>query len=308
MTDATKQTSDSGLALGRWTRGLLFVASAIAIIGSGITNSSHADEAVLLSALTEATHFHGIAVDPQDPSRLYLATHHGLYLVFPDGSATRLSENSDDYMGFTPHPTDPAILYASGHPANGGNLGVMKSTDGGRTWRRIAKGVKGPVDFHQMDISRADPEVIYGVFGGLQISTDGGHSWQMVARAPAGLLDLSASGKDVATIYAATKSGLVISRDGGMSWQDAFLLRQPATMVQAAANGSVYAFVAGVGLIRAIDPTVGWTNISDDFGDGYFLHLAVDPANEDNLYAVTDQGDVRMSKDGGKTWEALGSK
>jgi photosystem II stability/assembly factor-like uncharacterized protein len=282
--------------------------SIAALIGLGIAQPAHADGSVALSTLSERTHFHGIAVSPTDSARIYLATHHGLFLIRADGSASRLSQKRDDFMGFSPHPSDPAILYASGHPAGGGNLGVMKSSDGGRTWKQIAKGVKGPVDFHQMAISRADPEVLYGVFGGLQASNDGGHNWQAIAGAPAGLLDLSASGEEVATIYAATQGGLLISKDGGRSWRAAFLLQQPATMVQVTPNGAVYAFVIGVGLLRASDPGVGWSTLNNDFGDGYLLHLAADPANADRLYAVTDRGEVRASRDGGKTWQAFGSE
>src|SRR3546814_9389478 len=85
-----------------------------------------------VSALTGETHFHGIAVDPHDPDRLYLATHHGFYVVGPDGVAQRVSETEDDFMGFTPHPADPEVLYASGHPAGGGNLGFIVSGDGGQ--------------------------------------------------------------------------------------------------------------------------------------------------------------------------------
>src|SRR3546814_5804623 len=65
-------------------------------------------------------------------------------------------------MGFTPHPADPEVLYASGHPAGGGNLGFIVSRDGGQSWAKLSDGAGGPDDFHQMDISKADPQVIYG--------------------------------------------------------------------------------------------------------------------------------------------------
>ena len=144
---------------------------ALVIIAAGafLATRSHAEASTTVEALAGTTHFHGIAVDPADPSRLYLATHHGLYAVAPEGTAERLSPVLD-FMGFTPHPTDPLILYASGHPAGGGNLGFIASEDGGRSWSQLAEGAGGPVDFHQMDVSPADPETIYGTYGGnLQI-------------------------------------------------------------------------------------------------------------------------------------------
>jgi hypothetical protein len=64
------------------------------------------------------THFHGLAVDAADSSRLYLATHDGLFIVEPDdGTVYPLSEIRQDLMGFTPDLRDPSILYASGHLA-----------------------------------------------------------------------------------------------------------------------------------------------------------------------------------------------
>ena len=125
-----------------------------------------ATEIVRFAELRKGTHFHGISVDSRDGSRVYLATHHGLFVVSPGGHATRVSRDSNDYMGFTPHPEDAELLYASGHPAGGGNTGFIASSDGGMTWRQLSKGARGPVDFHHMDVSKADPRVLYGTFRG----------------------------------------------------------------------------------------------------------------------------------------------
>lgn len=280
----------------------------IAMLGVALSLWPVAAESVAVSQMSKKTHIHGIAVDSRDPSRIYLATHHGFFVVEPDGMATRVSETGDDFMGFTPHPTDASRLYASGHPTAGGALGIITSDDGGRTWRQIAKGVNGPVDFHQMDVSRADPRVIYGVYGGLQVSSDGGQTWRIAGRLPDGLIDLAASAKDVNTLYAATKGGLFISEDRGRSWRPAYFLKRPVTMVQSAADGSLYAFVYGSGLLRATEPGLDWSLVSDGFGESYFLHLAVDPRDAAKLYAVNDQGSVLASSDGGRTWAAFGAR
>jgi len=93
---------------------------------------------------------------------------------------------------FSPHPDDPAIFYASGHPASGGNLGFIVSTDGGKSWEKLADGVGGPVDFHQMDVSKADPNIVFGNSRDLQHSKDGGLTWSMVGPAPEGTIDIAA--------------------------------------------------------------------------------------------------------------------
>src|SRR3546814_10118813 len=89
--------------------------AALAVAATGFPASrSFATSGTTVAALIGETHFHGIAADPRDPDRLYLATHHGLFVVSPDGKAQQVSDSRDDFMGFTPHPTAPDLLYARG--------------------------------------------------------------------------------------------------------------------------------------------------------------------------------------------------
>lgn len=275
---------------------------------SFFTTRAAGDSPMPVTELAERTHFHGIAVDSMDPSRLYLATHHGFYLVAPDGTATRISDNRNDYMGFTPHPADPRIFFASGHPASGGNMGFMVSEDGGRSWRQLAGGAGGPVDFHQMDVSRSDPRIIYGVYGGLQVSRDGGRSWEMRADAPPELFDFAVSSADSNRLYAATRGGLRLSENGGETWQPAHFNTSPATMVQTTGGGDVYAFIVGLGLLRSADDSLRWESVNNSFGDGYLLHLAVDSSNPNNVYVITNNSRLLKSGDAGSTWQALGAQ
>ncbi len=282
----------------------------VALISAIFVNRSFSAGETTIPALAKETHFHGIAVDGNDPTRLHLATHHGLYTFGPDGKARRISKTRDDFMGFMPHPSNPSALYASGHSAGGGNLGFITSMDGGKSWAKLADGVGGPVDFHQMDVSKADPKVIYGVHGGLQRSADGGRTWSRAGPVPDGLIDLAASGADGDTLYAATKSGLFKSIEAGRSWQPAHFIDRPATMVQVAARGEVYAFIFGTGLVRADDGGVNWRLVSNAFGGAYVLHLAVDKKDGRKLYAVTLNPETRaqavlLSEDRGATWASL---
>lgn len=248
------------------------------------------------------SHIHGLAVDPSDPERLYLATHEGLFLATPDGLAIRVGALEADLMGFTPDPADGARLVASGHPAGGGNLGVIASSDGGRTWRKLSDGAGGPVDFHALAISPLDPNLMFGVHQGLQASRDGGRTWQRVGPAPAGLLALAASAKDADTLYAATRGGLYRSRDGGRSWSLGYILKRPATMVHATPGGRLYAFIYGVGLVATDEPALAWRPLATRFGDRVVLQLAVDPKDPDRLHALADTGGITTSTDGGRTW------
>ncbi len=252
--------------------------------------------------LEQIPHIHGIAASVGDPGRVYLATHHGLYLASPDGAAEKISATADDLMGFAADPVSAGVFYASGHPPSGGNLGVIRSEDGGRTWTQLAKGVNGPVDFHAMDISKADPSVIYGTHGGLQVSRDGGKFWVVQGPLPSQTFDLAASAVDVDTVYAATRGGLMRSLDAGKTWQPAHLVTSPASMVHTTADGTAYAFIVGIGLIETKEPALAWKRLSNDFGRHVLLHLAVAPDDPNRLYGVADTGGVVTSGDGGRSW------
>ncbi len=86
---------------------------AIATIGVFFANRSFSASETTIPALAKETHFHGIAVDGNDPTRLHLATHHGFYSVGPGGKARRISKTRDDFMGFTPHPSRIGWRYGS---------------------------------------------------------------------------------------------------------------------------------------------------------------------------------------------------
>ncbi len=277
---------------------------AIDAVAVGVAIKSDANEAMLVSELSRHTHIHGLAVDEHDPSRLLIATHHGLFRTGPGGKAERVSE-VQDFMGFSPHPKDRNTLYASGHPATGGNLGFIASTDQGRTWRQVSPGANGPVDFHQMAVSPADPSTIYGSYRGLQVSRDGGKTWTIVGPAPDKLMDLAASAKDRDMVYAATADGLFVSSDAGKTWKP-LLQGAPVTVVEATPQGELYAFVVGAGLARSTETENRLTPLSAGFGDSYLTSLATDPNNPNRLVAVTNEGKILTSKDQGRTWSTFG--
>jgi photosystem II stability/assembly factor-like uncharacterized protein len=257
--------------------------------------------------ISEVSHIHGISVDPTDPTRLYLATHYGVFRTSPDGTAERVSENSNDYMGFTPHPTEADVFYASGHPAGGGNMGVIVSQDGARNWEQLGTGAGGPVDFHAMDVSAADPNVIYGLYGGIQVSRDGGKTWKITGSPPADVFDIAASAANPDIVYAATRDGLMVSNDSGKTWSSGGFEGQPASMVEAAPDGSLYAFALGSGLMKAPAADLTWQTAAGGFGEQILLHLAVDPGNPNRLFAVTQEGEILTSWDGGQTWKSATS-
>lgn len=291
-------------------KGLMLLLAAGLILT--LTNPrASAAEKVTLSELVNKTHFHGIGVIPGGSGRIYLATHHGLFAIAPDGTATQISPDKNDYMGFTTHPTNRLQLYASGHPAGGGNLGFLSSKNGGLTWSKLSNGVDGPVDFHQMDVNKTNPDIIFGIHNGLQISNDGGRSWSKIGKAPTGLIDFAVSALDEDTLYAATREGLLISKNRGRSWKAANSARRPATTVYVTSTGKVYAYIFGMGFVWAREPALAWQPLNDGLTGVYAIHVAADPSDENKLYSVfvntqSRKPSIMASRDGGKTWTNFG--
>src|SRR3546814_13017759 len=104
-----------------------------------------------------------------------------------------------------------------------------------------------------MDVSKADPRVIYGVDGELQKSTDGGRSWSRVGPAPEGPIGLATSSIDADRLYATTRSGLLVSTARGRGWRRS----QPlASMVHVTPERTLSPFIAGSGPLHAEEPAL----------------------------------------------------
>jgi photosystem II stability/assembly factor-like uncharacterized protein len=273
----------------------------------GLSTLAASGQEVSLADIAQGTHVHGLAVDRTDPAFLLIATHHGLFRAGSDGRAELISP-VQDFMGFTPHPTDATRLFASGHPAEGGNLGFIASEDRGATWRQLSEGVDGPVDFHQLTISAANPDVLYGAHaGGLQVSRDGGRNWEAIAEAPPELIDLAASRSEAATLYAATGQGLLASRDAGRTWET-LLGGAPVAFVEVTGDGFLYAFSLERGLVRRTETGPGDFETVDPNVGPILIHFAADPTAPQKLYAASQDGRILASRDRGQSWDAFGGR
>lgn len=259
-----------------------------------------------LAELATHTHYHGIAFARSGTAVLLLASHHGMFALDKDGTATRVSP-VQDFMGFSPDPSNPVSYYASGHPAGGGNSGFLHSADGGATWKQLSPGIDGPVDFHQMDVSPADPKTIYGGYGQIQVSRDAGSTWAIAGNPPTDLIAIAASALKAERVYAATQNGLRVSEDGGTSWKLLSFEGEVVSTVNTGPGNVLYAFVLGRGLMKTVENTPSeWTSLANDFGNTIPLHLAVDEKDGRHLALTTQANDVLESRDGGITWRPFG--
>ncbi|MCS6758863.1 MAG: hypothetical protein MO852_07425 [Candidatus Devosia euplotis] len=255
--------------------------------------------------ISEAPHIHGVSFDPAAPGSILLATHNGLFRASPDGEVQKVSTNADDYMGFSPDPGDAGWLLASGHPARAAIWGG-DSLD--RWWRYLVQLGRRRVGAGRFpchgDQSRRSQGYLW-LFRGIQASRDEGPTWTMAGPGPEEMIDLAAPASASDTIYAGTAAGLMQSIYAAKSWVLAEPSGAPTAMIEATADGSLYAFFAGAGLFRLLaDGT--WIELPASFGSHYVLHLATDPDDAAHLVAATKESAVLESRDGGATWENFG--
>ncbi|MEH6650310.1 MAG: c-type cytochrome [Motiliproteus sp.] len=262
----------------------------------------------VLSPVTNAAtlenigHIHNLAFAGAQQQTLLLGAHHGLY-AYEQNKVRQISADSFDIMSLA-KSSDQDVIYASGHPATGGNAGLLRSGDGGQSFIQISEGLDGPVDFHHLSISPINSQLIYGVHGGLQISRDGGKSWVKQGELPQKMLKLTASGFQKNRLYAASEVGLFMSEDAGLNWQ--VLLSQPATSV-IINKTEVLAFVVGKGLISASESTLQWREINNSFGTQVLLDLAL--SGDGQRYVGLNQyGSLVESRDRGTNWQSLPAK
>lgn len=243
------------------------------------------------------SHVHGLGVDGDT---LYVATHNGLFVR---GEWSRRSEDTADHMGFTLASED--LLFRSGHPKGGGNLGVQRSTDGGRTWETVSNVLSSPVDFHAM-AGGGDPLVLYGWSGGLHRAIDDPTAWESVTEQGlpegVGALAVSASTGDV---YASTDQGLHRSSDRGETWE-----RVSERVVFALAvpddGGLLYASdPQRPGVLRSTDGGGSW----GDVGEGLEAEetiVALAASSDGRTVVAADANDsLWRTEDGGASWSEV---
>jgi photosystem II stability/assembly factor-like uncharacterized protein len=257
-------------------------------------------------------HVHGLGVDPSDSSVLYIATHGDFYQSINGGPPVKVDKIRADYMAFNAPMAPGAPLYSSGHPSTGGNTGLIKSTDGGRTWEVVSQVLDPPVDFHAMAVSMSDPNIIMGFDSGgrgLFKTTDAGKNWEKMDYPGSYVTSLAISTKDPQTIFAGTDKGLFQSADGGITWSE--LNQYKGLTIFALAfdvDGNLYASIDTFGLAKSTDLGKTWEKINRP--DLTVTSVAVDSKNN-ILYASghTPKGyqEVYRSSSNGNSWDLVGT-
>ncbi|MDF3057264.1 MAG: hypothetical protein K0R17_1479 [Rariglobus sp.] len=124
------------------------------------------------------------------------------------------------------HPTRDGVLFLGMDVA-----GVAKSTDHGKTFRMVNKGL---VDYamYSLAVDVKNPDIVYaGTEGGLHKSTDGGETWKFIpgtakkelritSERGTSVRSVASDPTDSNIVYAASPGGKIYkSTDGAMTWR-----------------------------------------------------------------------------------------
>jgi photosystem II stability/assembly factor-like uncharacterized protein len=243
--------------------------------------------------------------------------------------------------------SDPNTIYVGmGESAIRGNTshgdGVYKSTDGGKTWKRI--GLENSRQISRIRVHPKNPDIVYvaaqgHVWGpndqrGVFRSKDGGKTWERVLYRgdKAGACDLIIDPTNPAVLYAGLwevyrkpwtlesggpSSGIFKSTDGGDTWTD--ITRNPGLpkgtigisgiTVSPANPDRVWAIVEAEdgGVFRSDNAGRTWSKVNEERRlrqrAWYYTRIYADPKSADTVY-VLNTGFYR-SNDGGRTYTGI---
>lgn len=261
-------------------------------------------------------HGHGLAFSP-DGKTLLAPSREGL-AVYEDGSWWQAPGPEQGFSGFS---VAQRAIYSSGHSlqgaAPGTPAGLLRSTDGGRSWQPLA--LAGEADF-QLLAAGYHSDAIYVInarpnsampSAGIYVSFDEGRHWgSRAARGLSGEIHgLAAHPMDARIVALGTGSGLYLSRDAGESF--ALLGRsEPVTAVTFDHEGErlIYA--------RALANDLGERKLAGrgqrpvrlpPLAYDYVTSLAHSPTDARTVAFATRKLDVYLTRDGGETWRRIAS-
>lgn len=189
--------------------------------------------------------------------------------------------------------------------------GVLKSSDGGASFKAINTGLGSPVT-PSMAMAGNDPNTVYvGTFnGGIFKTTDGGANWAVTGEKTNITLTLAVDPTNANIVYAGYQGTPAIrkSTDGGATWI-AVSANIPNTGVMALTIDPtnpriLYAGTTGTGGWQSTDAGATWRALAIDSSVYSFF---VDPTNGANVYAGGNGTGVWISRDRGVTFQKLTS-
>ena len=267
-------------------------------VGDGIYKSTDAGKTWTHLGLTDAQQIGGLAIDPTNENRVFVAalghpygpnTERGVYRTLDGGKTWEKVLYKDENTGAVQVTIDPKntnIVYAdlwAGRQGpwengawNGPESGLFKSTDGGTTWKKLTNGLPtaqqglGRIGFA---IAPTNSNRVYATvesprFGGIYRSDDAGESWKLLTND---------------------------NRYFGRSSDFAELKVDPT-------NADIV-FTANVVTWKSVDGGLTWNAFRGAPGGDDYHRIWINPNNHDIILIASDQGAI-ITVNGGETFSS----
>ncbi len=233
-----------------------------------------------------------------------------------------------------PRDGNSVLVCATGHLWNDNDeRGVYKTTDGGKTWKKVLAGANGSTGCAMLAMSPQEPQTIFvslwdfrrqgwtfrsgGPGSGLYKSSDGGDHWTELNDSnskglpdkPWGRVALAVAPCKPQVVYAnieSKQSALFRSDDGGRTWtrldSSQFLVWRPFyfgnLIVDPKDENKI--FKPDGPLLLSVNGGQSFSSVANAHGD--FHDVWINP-NNPNMVFVGDDGGLWRSEDGGLRWK-----
>jgi photosystem II stability/assembly factor-like uncharacterized protein len=266
-------------------------------VGDGIYKSIDAGATWTHLGLRDGQQISQMAIDPRDPSRLFVAVaghpygpnpERGIYRSTDGGQTFERVLYKDENIGAGDvkiDPSDPNVVYATLWEAregpwengefSGPNGGVFKSTDGGQTWHPLAGGLPSGIVQAYVATALSDPKQLFASVAtkekvDLYRSIDGGETWTV-----------------------STTDSRPKNRIGGGDL--------PVPMIDPK-NPDVIYMVSTV-TWKSVDGGKTWTGFRGAPGGDDYQNIWINPDDSNTIILTSDQGAI-VTVNGGETWSS----
>jgi photosystem II stability/assembly factor-like uncharacterized protein len=266
-------------------------------VGDGIYKSTDAGKTWTHLGLRDGQQIAQLAVDSKNPDRIFVAVaghpygpneERGVYRSLDGGKTFEKVLHRDENVGASDvqiDPSNPQIVYAALWESregpwengvfNGDGGGIFKSTDGGKAWLQLTKGLPGGIVQANIAIAPSAPKTLFAAvrtkaIAKLYRSDDAGETWRGTTDDPRPGLGIG--GGDLPVVQFDPKNPQIVysasivcwkSTDGGKTWE-------------------------------------GWRGAPG--GDDY-QNVWINPNNPDIILLGADQGAI-VTVNGGKSWSS----